>query len=86
MFGIGHFFQRIQNKYTKELFLRQAIIEAIKKHVGIDIDVKDIAIKNGLIILANTNQSVKSVLYIKKSAILREINSLQGVASFTDIK
>lgn len=75
MFGISGFFKNIQNAFTKEVFLRMSIKEAIKKQVGIDIPIEEIACKNGIVTIKKANSSLMSAIYIKKTKILEDLVS-----------
>ncbi len=84
MFGISGFFKNIQNAFTKEVLLRMSIKEAIKKHVGVEIKIEDIACKNGIITIKQANSSLLSTIFIKKTKILAELNS--NNVKVTDIR
>ncbi len=86
MFGIGDFFKRIQNSYGKEIFIRSAVQNAIKKYTGSEVPIKDMTFKGEVVTLSNISQSLRSVLYIKKQNILKEINSVQGARVISDIR
>jgi hypothetical protein len=86
MYGIHEFFKKIQNSFSKEILVRQAIGQAIKKHIGEDVPVENISIKNGVVQLKNVSQSAKSSIFIKKQAILREIATIQSLKAINDIR
>ena len=86
MFGIGQSFKRIQNTRTKKVLIVLAVKEAIKKHVGVDISEGDIVVRSNWVALNNTNQSLRSAIYIKKERMLEEINSKQGFRIISDIR
>ena len=86
MFGIGKFFERIQNSYTKEIFVRSTIIDALKKIVNIDVSIKDISIKGDTLSISGISQSARSVIYIKKESIMKEINGIQKIKQINNIR
>lgn len=86
MLTIGHFFKKIQSKYTAELLLREIIQKSIQQHTGAAIPVKAISIKNSTIVIAGLSPATCSQLFIKKQAILQEIGAQQSKRTITDIK
>lgn len=86
MIGLGDFFKRVQNSFSKEIFLRTAIIDSIKLLTGIEISVDGITIKGNVVVLKNLNQTAKSAIFIKKQAIIREIESKQNIKKIVDIR
>lgn len=86
MHGIGDFFSRIRNVYAKEIFVRQAVLSAIKMHTGADIATDSIKFKNGTVVLGNINPALRSVIFIKKQHILKEIASKQQLRAISDIR
>ena len=86
MLSISQFFNRIRGRHATELFVRSAIQEAIRKHTSIPVPVEAISFASTSVVLKNINQTAKSVIFIKKVAIIREINTSQTVRTITDIK
>jgi hypothetical protein len=86
MFGIGHLFKKMQNRQTREYFVRDIIRQVIKEVVGADVLVDNIQIKDSTASIINTNQSLKSEIYIKKQRILRLCNEKQDVIVIGDIR
>ena len=85
MLGISGFFKNIQNVFAKEVFLRTAIGEIIKKQTGFDLKIEDITCKSGTIKIKTTNSSALSAIYIKKNRILEEIRQVSR-QDFFDIR
>ena len=77
MFGISGFFKNIQNAFTKEVILRTAIKESVKKFTGADIPIQNIVYKNGTVTLKGLGPSALSVIFIKKRKIIDDLNSSQ---------
>ena len=86
MFGISGYFKKIQSAFAKEVLMREVIKEAILHQTGADLPIKSIAIKSGTITLENISQSLKSAIYIKKQAILKEIAGKQDIRPMIDIR
>ena len=86
MFGIGHLFKKMQNRQTREYFVRDIIRQSIKEVVGADILVDNIQIKDTTASIINTNQSLKSEIYIKKQRILKLSNEKQDIILIRDVR
>ena len=86
MLKISDFFKKIQNKHSKELFVRSSIQVIIKKHVGVDIPVESISIKSSSIYLKNQSQSARSQIFIRKQGILDDTNNLLKPQKIIDIR
>ncbi len=86
MFNIASFFQKIGGRRATEIFVRTAIQEAIRKHTSIPVPLEAISFASTNVVLKNINQTAKSVIFIKKIPIIREINTSQTVRTITDIK
>jgi len=86
MFNIGQFFKNIQNRHTKELFVRSVIQESINQNVGVKIPLEDITLSSGVITLKNISSGLQSVIYIKKQKIIDSINSTQTIQNITTIR
>lgn len=85
MFGISEFFKKFQNSYTKEVYIRTAIKDSITKHTGAVVPLSAITFRSGAVILDGVSPSLKSVIYIKKQTILKEIALKQDIRVVTDI-
>lgn len=86
MLGIGEFFKKIQRVRTREVLIRTTIQEAIKKHTGIEVPLDSMSFSGDTVVLKFANNSFKSVLFIKKTAIVEEINRSQSLKKVTDIR
>ncbi|MFA6601419.1 MAG: hypothetical protein WCT02_00955 [Candidatus Paceibacterota bacterium] len=85
MFGIGHYFKRVQNSFTKEVLLRSLIKEAILKVVSVDIPIESISCKNGVVTLKGISSGARSAIFVKKAVILKEVEE-KGVSNVKDIR
>lgn len=72
MKGISIFFDKFKNTALKELNKREVIINSIYKITKNKIDIKNISIKNGVVLIKG-NQGLKSELFLKKDMILDQI-------------
>jgi hypothetical protein len=83
MLNIGQFFKRIQNKHGQEAFLHALIQQVIEKHTGATVMFER---KAGEIVTRNVPAALKSQLFIKRTLILRDINTQQQNVVITHIK
>jgi hypothetical protein len=72
MKNISDFFSIFNNKASKEINKRLKIIEIIKKHTKITLEMKDIGIVNN-VITVKSSQILKNEINIKKTKILEDI-------------
>lgn len=83
MQGISGFFDKFKNTALRELNKREVIISSIFSATKQKIDIKDINIKEGIVVIKG-NQSLKSEIFLKKRVILDLINK-KGI-KVSDIK
>ena len=86
MFNIRDFLKRIQGIQTQEYALRVIIKESIKKHTSLDVPIESITIKSHTVVLKNISSIGKSALFIKKAAVIKDINTAQSVHFIYDIR
>lgn len=86
MFDISNFFKKFHGAFAKEVLIRSTIREAILKYTGAEVPLTAIAFKSETVILEGVSQSLKSAIYIKKQAILKEIALKQNMRAVTDIR
>ena len=79
MLGIHKFFEKINGAFGKEIVLRSAISNSVKKIIGADVKIEDITVKNEIAELKNVSQTVKSVIFTKMPKVLEEINNSQNI-------
>ncbi|MFM2290413.1 MAG: hypothetical protein RIS29_226 [Bacteroidota bacterium] len=85
MFNIGNFFDKFKNVALKEFVVREKIVNAIKEHTGATIDLKDIEFLNKIIRIKGS-PSLKSQIFIKKTAILDTLRGSMPGMIITDVQ
>lgn len=86
MIGLNELFKKARSSFSKEIILRTKIKEAIKNQTGLDLLIENISCKTNTVVLKNISQAARSVIFIKKQAILMEIAGLQTSKTVSDIK
>ena len=86
MLDISNFFNKIKERYGKEIFLRDTIVAAIKETIGIELDPMKITIKNGVIYIADANSALKNELFLKKGKIINKLNINNPKSIIVDIR
>ena len=71
---------------ARESLVLIAAQQALKKQFAIEVPLGSISRKGSLITLKGIDQATRSALFIKKEAILKEINGLQSVRTIRDIR
>ena len=72
MFNLSAYLEKFKNFGQSERFLKESIISVIKEVVGIDIESKNITLKNGEIFF-KVSPARKNAIYIKKEKLLAKI-------------
>ena len=70
---ISSFFDKFRNSALKELNKREIIASSLYKIAKIKLDIKDIDIKNGILVIKGS-QMVKSEIFLKKKMIIDSMN------------
>lgn len=83
---LGGFFDNIRSLIGRELLARNAIREALHSQANIDVPVEKISFKGSVAVIADIGQTARSVVFIKKQAILKAINETQKNRTITDIR
>lgn len=86
MKSIADFFSRIQGKQAQKILLYSLIKEAVSNRAGIDTPLESIAISGKILTLKGLDQAAKSVIFIKKAAIIDEINKKMNHPAISDIR
>ena len=86
MFGIGHLLRKVQSRQGKVDFISGIICGAMKDVTKFDIRHENIKIQGQNIYINGVSQTLKSEIFIKKSLVLKIINTKQESVVFLDIK
>lgn len=74
MFNIAKYLEKFKILKNSKFFLRDLVVEGVKKITNIEIDPKKVDVKDGLVRISE-KPIIKSEIFIKKAKILEEINS-----------
>ncbi len=72
MFNIASYLEKFKNFGQGEKLLKKVIIDSINEIVGVEIQPKDISLKNGEVIF-KVSPAIKNAIYIKKDKVLAKI-------------
>lgn len=86
MFNIGGLFGKFLSLQSKEIGVRNFIIESLKKNLGISVTVNDIEINNGIVFIKKLPPTARNILFMKKDLVLEEVNRLQTARKILNIK
>lgn len=86
MFNISDFFSRVKSVHTRDTLLKQSVIEVVKNQTGLLLNNESIQVNSTIITIYPISPVEKSQLYIKKQAIIEELNIIQKIRNITDIK
>ena len=86
MKNINEFFKRIGGIQAKEVALRSVMQATIKEFADVDIPLNSITIKTGVVTFKGISQGARSLLFIKKSRIIAQINEKQSAVIIHDIR
>jgi len=73
MFNISIYLDKFKNIESKNSVLIKIIIDSVKNILKVDIDKKNIQIKNGVIYL-KVNPVLKNEIFINKNSLIRELS------------
>lgn len=86
MFNIRDFLKKASNKQAKEIIFRQAVRDSVKKIANIDVLLDNVHVKSSVVFLKDISQAARSVIFVKKQAILEELNKSQDAYKISDIR
>jgi hypothetical protein len=69
---ISGFFDKFRSKVISQVQNYVIFTEVIKKHTGIEIEMKDMSLSGGVLKI-KTSSIIKNEIFIKKNRILKEI-------------
>ncbi len=74
MFNIGQILNKVRALRESDIGIRTAIKNAVAKYTEIDVPVEHVQIKSGKATIKNISQAARSVVFMKKETILRDIS------------
>jgi len=86
VFNISTFFSRFQNSFKKEIFIREVVCQAIENQTKVRIPIEVVSFSGSSVVLKSVNQTLRSVIFIKKQNIIAEINQKQTGKVIIDIR
>ena len=84
MFNIAQYLEKFKNFGFAERTLKEAILTSVKEAMNLELDKKDIIVKNGEVTFKVT-PAMKNAIFIKKAAILKKMAE-NGVENVNDIR
>ena len=85
MNSLGDFLGRFKSILLAPGALKKPVIESISRIAGIDLESKDIELKDGIIYL-KTHSLIKNEIYMRKASILKELEAFLGKKAPKDIR
>ncbi len=85
MKSLGGFFDKFNSKITTQIHNLDVVIEVIKKHTGITLELKDISMRNGMLRVKGTSLQ-KNEIFMKKIRIVKELESKLQSLRISDIQ
>ena len=86
MKSIAEFFKNIKGRQARAVHLRMVVKEAVEKYAHVSVPLEAIDLSSGTAVLKGLDQTAKSVVFIKKTAILAEIGARPDTQSVVDIR
>jgi hypothetical protein len=86
MRSIAEFFKNIKSRQARTAHLRAVVQEAVEKHAHISVPLEAIDLSVGTAVLRGLGQTAKSVIFIKKPAIMEEIKARLDNGAIVDIR
>lgn len=74
MFNIADYLEKFKNIGQTERQLKNQIVQVISEAVGVQIETKQINIKNGAVVL-KVSPGIKNSIFIKQNLILTKLNN-----------
>ncbi len=84
MNGIGSFLEKFKRLLGNDVFLREAVAQAIFNLFKIKIEPKDVIVKDGTAVI-KAHPVFKNEIFLKKNQILEELKK-NGVSGIRNIK
>jgi len=77
---------KFKNLTPPDDILRTKILEILASKFNVEVNKRDISIKNGIVFFIGRNSSLKSEIFLKKREILEELKSVFGAVAPRDIR
>lgn len=77
MFNISQYLDKFKNIGGTERGMKEALVFAVKKVVGVTIDVKTITVRNGEAII-KVSPAIKNAIFIKKDQVMKAVEEKIG--------
>jgi hypothetical protein len=77
MFNIAQYLEKFKTLGMGDQSLKEALVFVIKEVVGVEIESKNVLIKNGEVII-KVSPSIKNAIFIKKDQIMKKVEERVG--------
>jgi len=77
MFNIAQYLEKFKTLGMGDQSLKEALVFVIKEVVGVEIETKNVLIKNGEVII-KVSPSIKNAIFIKKDQIMKKVEERVG--------
>lgn len=84
MFNISQFLKKFESFGRQERFSKEMVCQSVKDVLGVNLDPKDVSIRNGEVFL-QASAVIKNSVFMKKGAILKAIKE-KGVENIENIR
>ncbi|MGC9605376.1 MAG: hypothetical protein ABSF56_01275 [Minisyncoccia bacterium] len=86
MKSISEFFENIRTRQARTARLCTVVQGAVEEHAHIPVQLEAISFSGRTAVIRGLDQTAKSVVFVKKTAILAEIGAKLGDRSVVDIR
>ncbi len=83
---VGNLLDRFRHLEPPERVVKNAVIQAVKDIMRVELNSEDIKVNNKGILFLNTQSGIKSAVFEVKSSVIARINNLLLNSSIKDIK
>ena len=77
MFNISQYLEKFKTLGMGDQSLKEALVFVIKEVVGVEIESKNVLIKNGEVFI-KVSPSIKNAIFIKKDQIMKKVEERVG--------
>lgn len=82
---INNYLEKFKILTIPDETIRQTAVNIIKSEIGVDLEIKDTAVK-GSVLYIKCSGPAKSEIFLRKGMILKKMNNLEGNKKILDIK